>query len=62
MEFPASRLLSIGVLEIEMTNVTYIKKQTREQRQAETLEKQRQEIELQNAMVAQLLYDEEKSQ
>jgi hypothetical protein len=45
-----------------MTNVTYIKKQTREQRQAETLEKQRQEIELQNAMVAQLLYDEEKAQ
>lgn len=44
-----------------MDNVVKIKKQTREQRQREKIEEQMQEIEKQNAMIAQMLYDEEEN-
>tara|TARA_B100000131_G_scaffold316139_1_gene355725 strand:+ start:1110 stop:1247 length:138 start_codon:yes stop_codon:yes gene_type:complete len=44
-----------------MDNVVEIKKQTREQRQREKIEEQMQEIEKQNAMIAQMLYDEEEN-
>ena len=40
-------------------NVIRIKKQTREERQREKIEQQMEEIEKQNAMISQLLYDEE---
>ena len=40
-------------------NVIRIKKQIREERQREAIEQQMEEIEKQNAMIAQLLYDEE---
>ena len=44
-----------------MDNVVKIKKQTREQRQREKIEEQMQEIEKQNAMISQMLYDEEEN-
>ena len=40
-------------------NVIRIKKQIREERQREAIEQQMEEIEKQNAMIAQLLDDEE---
>ncbi len=42
-----------------MGDVITIKKQTREMRQREKIESQREEIEKQNAMISQLLCDEE---